>query len=173
MRSLGHSRLQSFVDLFLIIAFIKLFLYYIHKKWIVILIIVQVFLWSVFSFKYHQAFVSPEELNSIKNITAKIPENISIFSFSAAYTSWLSKYTDREIYSTQQGIWPSLWTHEQRRSMEYNSWDLCKNLGMISWEVVIYNWSKERFPSVIDNPCLEEVITWNHGTRVFTYIRTK
>ena len=103
-RCIGHSRLQSFVDLFLIILMVKMFAEHIKIQWLYVFCIIQIFLWFSFANKWHQPYISAPEDSLIKNIVGNIPNNVKIVTLDGSYLTWLSKYTDHEIYSLKRGI---------------------------------------------------------------------
>jgi hypothetical protein len=127
-RSIAHTRLQSFVDLFIIIIITKILFQYVSSKWIIIFIVIQSLLWVSFSSKWHTPFISLEENDRIKRIATTLPDSVHIVTLSPAYNAWMSKYTAREIFSLQQGIGQKLWTWKDRKRMKYDKMILCKNL---------------------------------------------
>jgi hypothetical protein len=172
-RSIAHTRLQSFVDLFIIIIITKILFQYISSKWIIIFIVIQSLLWVSFSSKWHTPFISSEENYRIKLIATTLPDSVHIVTLSPAYNAWMSKYTTREIFSLQQGIGQKLWTWKDRKRMQYDKLILCKNLWIIPGNIVIYTGAKEWYPATKDNKCLKEVYTWQDNARLFTYVRIK
>ena len=137
LRSIGHSRIQTFMDLFLIILITKVFFQYINAKWISILIVIQACLWSHFSSIWHKPYISPDENNRIRNIVHSIPENVKIVTLSPAYNAYLSKYTDREIYAPSYGISQKIWGKSAKK-MRYDKILFCENLQKLSGNVFVY-----------------------------------
>lgn len=114
-RSIAHSRLQSFFDLFLILIMTKFLFEYIKIKWLVVLVIIQAILWLSFASRWHEPYISRYENTIIKNITKDIPEEIKMFSFTPGYNSWLKRYMTAEIYSPGARKTLKMVSHDQQK----------------------------------------------------------
>jgi|GEM_PF-1284593 len=137
LKSIAHSRIQTFMDLFLIIAITKVFFQYIGTKWIFVLMIIQVCLWSQFAYTWHKPYISLDENSRIKNMVHSIPDNVKIVTLSPAYNSYLSKYTAREIYAPGHGISQKIWGKSYKK-MRYEKNTLCENLQQLSGNIFVY-----------------------------------
>lgn len=170
-RFIAHTRLWTFLDLFLII-FITRYLYmYFCRKWIYIFLITQCVLWWTFVLKWHTPFLDKTEYTIIRDITREMPENISLFAMSWAYMSWITGYTNREIYSPRQWVWQQMWSHLEKKNMQSSPAILCRNLSKLRGDVIIYVWAREEYRSIVDNICIKEIKKWNNWTRLFLYLR--
>lgn len=174
MRSIAHTRLWSFLELFLIILVVRYVWVYIRHKWIYGILIFHVILWITFAGKYHTPFVDKKEQNIIQSIVREMPDTATLVTLSGAYMSWISGYTDREIYSLYQGVSSETWTDEERYLMRYYPKVLCKNLWKIPGDVFVFRWVNESFfPSLEKNSCLKTVAQWGNGSALMFYSRTK
>lgn len=122
-RSIAHSRLQSFFDLFLILIITKILFEYIKIKWLLILIIIQAVLWFSFASRWHKPYISHYENAIIQNITQDVPKEVKIFSFTPGYNSWLKRYMVEEIYSPG--------SREKFQKISHNRDELCSHLKLI------------------------------------------
>lgn len=170
-RSIAHTRLWSFVDLFLIIAITRSLYAVFDKKWICIFLLAQIVCWWVFVNKWHTPFIDKVEYDIIRDITREMPESVTLVTLSSAYMSSITGYTNNEIYSPSQWVGSLLWTSEERKNMKNNPQILCDNLSKLSGNIIIYDWAREKYKSVKNNPCLIQVKRWNNGTQLFLYQR--
>lgn len=168
-RGIGHTRFQSFWDLFLIIFISQLWYRYINVKILTIITVLQISMWSYFTHRWHTPYIEKEELDIIKNITSSMPKNINIVTLTWAYMSMMTGYVDNEIYSTYQGIWSTVFDKNELKEMRWNKSVLCKNLELIDGNTFIYVGAKEVFTSTIDNPCLHEIKNWHNNARLLVY----
>lgn len=171
LRFIAHTRMGTFLDLFLIIIITRYLYTFFHRKWIYIFLIIQCIVWWTFVSKWHTPFVDQTEYRIIQDITHDMPENISLVTLSWAYMSWISGYTNREIYSPRQGIWQDIWSPLERKNMENTPQVLCSNLSKLSWNVILYIWAREQYTSLTNNACIKEVKKWENGTKLFLYRR--
>lgn len=170
-RFVAHTRLWTFLDLFLIIILTRHFYHLFHRKWIYVFLIIQCALWLSFVNKWHTPFIEQNELNIIKKIIPNMPEDINLVTLSWAHMSWLMGYTNREIYWPSQWIGREIWSPLERKNMKIDPLVLCSNLSKIDGKVIIYIWAQENYPSLFNNNCIGEIRVWNNGTRLFTYLR--
>lgn len=170
-RFIAHTRLWTFLDLFLIIIITRYLYTFFHRKWIYIFLIIQCIVWWTFVSKWHTPFVDQTEYRIIQDITHDMPENISLVTLSWAYMSWITGYTNREIYSPRQWIWQNIWSFSERKSMKNTPQVLCNNLSKLTWNVILYIWAREQYASLMNNTCIKEVKKWENGTKLFLYQR--
>ncbi len=170
-RSIAHTRLWTFLDLFLIIIITRSLYHLFDRKWIYVFIITQCVVWGVFVNKWHTPFIDQTEYKIIRDVTRDMPRDVTLVTLSWAYMSWLTGYTHREIYSPHQWIWQMLWTSLERKNMKYIPNKLCNNLSKLPWNVVIYIGARENYSSLKDNPCITEVQKWQNGSRLFLHLR--
>lgn len=168
-RSIAHTRLWPFFDLFLIVLITQIFYSSFHKIWIYIFLIIHMTTWWVWAYQSHTPFIAEKEYQTIRAIARDMPDNGNLVTLTGAYMSWMSDVFDREIYSLYQGVSSKVWSKKDRKQMKYDKEFLCKNLRKIPWDVFVYLWSKEIFTSPLDNPCLEIVHKWSHGGQFFHY----
>lgn len=69
-RGIAHSRLQSFLDLFLILIFIQHASFYVTKKWILIAAIIQSVLWFSIFIHDHTSHINSQEAQIIKKVVS-------------------------------------------------------------------------------------------------------
>ncbi len=170
-RSIAHTRLWTFLDLFLIIAITRSLYHLIDRKWIYIFVITQCVLWGTFVNKWHTPFIDRTEYDIIRDVTRDMPRDVTLVTLSWAYMSWITGYTNREIYSPHQWIWQTVWSPLERNEMRNSPKILCNNLSKLTWNVILYIWARERFSSLKNNACIREVQKWGNGTRLFLYLR--
>lgn len=170
-RSIAYTRLGSFVDLFLIIAITRSLYTVFDKKWICIFFVAQVVTWGIFVNKWHTPFIDRIEHGIIQDMTRKMPESVHLVTLSWSYMSWITGYTNREIYSTYQWVGQDIWTSLERQNMKNNKEKLCTALWKLPRNVVVYIWARERYKSTENNPCLIQIKRWTQGTRLFLYLR--
>lgn len=170
-RSIAHTRLWTFLDLFLIIIITRSLYHLLDKKWIYIFIVTQCVVWGIFVNKWHTPFINKTEYAIIRDVTRDMPTDVTLVTLSWAYMSWLTGYTDREIYSPHQWIWQKIWTPLERKNMKYMTHVLCDNLSKLPWNVIIYIGARENYSSLKDNPCITEVQKWQNGSRLFLHLR--
>ncbi len=160
-RSIAHSRLQSFFDLFLILIMTKFLFEYIKIKWLVVLVIIQAILWLSFASRWHEPYISQYENTIIKNITQDIPKQVKIFSFTPGYNSWLKRYTAAEIYSPG--------SREKFKKISHDRNELCSHLELLWGSIYIYIGEHEYIGSILKNPCLRTVHEWENGSKLLNY----
>lgn len=170
-RFIAHTRFGTFLDLFLIITITRYLYPFFHRKWIYIFLIIQCAVWWTFVHRWHTPFIDQTEYQIIQDITHEMPQNISLVTLSWAYMSWITGYTNREIYSPRQWIWQDIWSPLERKNMRYNPEVLCTTLSKLTWNVILYIWAHEQYSSPINNTCIKEVKKWENGTRLFLYQR--
>lgn len=170
-RSIAHTRLWTFLDLFFIIAITRSLYHLIERKWIYIFIIIQCIMWGIFVNKWHTPFIDRTEYEIIRDVTRDMPRDVTLVTLSWAYMSWITGYTDREIYSPYQWIWQAVWSPLERKNMRHIPVTLCDNLSKLPWNVVLYIWAREKFASLENNTCIRQVQKWDNGTRLFLYLR--
>lgn len=170
-RSIAHTRMWSFLDLFFIILITRYLYVFFHKKWMCIFLITQCIFWWIFVHKWHTPFLDKFEYSIIRDITQYMPENTTLVTMSGAYMSWITGYTNREIYSLHQWVWQNVWSYFERKDMRNNSETLCKNLSRLPGNVIVYVWAREKYTSLVNNTCIKETNKWKNWTRLFLYLR--
>lgn len=168
-RSIAHTRLWTFLDLFLIIFITRFLYYYIEKKWIYVFIMTQCIVWGVFVNKWHTPFINQTEYQIIREVTRDVPSDVTLVTLSWAYMSWLMGYTNREVYSLYQWISSEVWSYDEMYSMRYDSKILCEKLKKLDGNIVIFRWVNEKFPSLSHNHCIKEIRRWRQGTSLLVY----
>lgn len=168
-RSIAHTRLQSFVDLFFIIFLVRFWYFFLPKKVIIIILLIQAILWSIFVFQWHTPFLSQQEDLDIQKMLENIPKNVSLVTLTGAYMSSMTSYYDGEIYSTYQGIGSDVFNKDELTKMRRDKKILCKNLGLLPHKVFVYFGVKEKFTSTQNNQCLSLIKKWNTGAQLLYY----
>lgn len=169
-RCIAHTRLWSFLDLFLIIFLTKTLYGSIQKKWISLFLALQMIIWWIFVSRWHTPFIDETEYQIIENVTRDLPENVTLVTLTGAYMSWMSGFTQSEIYSLYQWVSSSIWPSEEKNLMKYKKGLLCKNLNYLPGNVFVYVWAREKFTSTVNNRCLQEVIKWPNNARLLRYV---
>ncbi len=169
-RCIAHTRLGSFFDLFLIIVLTKTLYHGIQKKWLSLLIVIQMITWWGYAYRWHTPYIDTTEYGIIQNVTQNLPDDVTLVTLTGAYMSWMTGSTESEIYSLYQWISSSVWSSEEKKLMQYKKGLLCKNLSILPGNVFVYVGSKEKFPSTRDNSCLKETIKWPNNARLLQYV---
>lgn len=171
-RCIAHTRLGSFLDLFLIIFITKTLGNFLPKKWVILFVIIQITTWWTFAGDKikHTPFIDYEEYKIIKEITQNIPKNVTMVTLSWSYMAWVDGYHENEIYSLYQWISWEVWSNDDKKWMMHNKNLLCMNLSRLPGNVFIYVGSKEPFTSTRNNKCLSEVKKWDNNARLLHYI---
>lgn len=171
-RCIAHTRLESFMDLFVIIFILKNITQN-HRKILIIFALVQLTLWFWFVSKWHTSFIGRDENSLIQKIVQTMPKDVQMVTLSSKYMSMMTWYTSREIYSQNFGIWANTFSKKERESMHYDHDTLCKKLSYIPGNVVLYVWVKEAPLSTQNNVCLREIKRWKNGAQIFYFERHK
>ncbi len=168
LRWIAHNRLESFLDLFLILFLTKYYIK-INKKIIAVFLILYTIPWFLFTQKWHKSFIDRKEDSIIRNIVHNMPENVSLVTLTWAYMSMMTAYTEKEVYSTYQGIWSIVFDEKNITKMRHNQAILCGQLALLPGKVFVYVGSKEKFKSTINNNCLRHIRTWENNAKFYSY----
>lgn len=169
MRCIAHTRMWSFLDLSIIILITKNLYPYLQKKWVYLVLLVQIAIWWTTVYTYHTPYIGKEEHEIIKSFTKNIPKDVTLVTLSGAYMSWISGYMDSEIYSLYQWVSSDVWTEEMKYSMRNEPDILCENLSHLSGKVVLFRWKNDRFSSLENNHCLIQIMDWWNGSSLWLY----
>lgn len=115
-RCIAHTRLWSFLELFLIILLVKTLYGSIQKKWLSLFVVLQIIIWWIFANRWHTPFIDTAEYSIIKNVTQDLPKDVTLVTLTGAYMSWVSGFTQSEIYSLYQWVSSSVWSSEEKSS---------------------------------------------------------
>lgn len=168
-RSIAHTRLQSFVDLFFIIFLVRFWYFFLPKNILIAALLAQSILWSIFVFQWRTPFLSQQEDIDIQNMLENIPKNVSLVTLAGAYMSSMTSYYDGEIYSTYQGVGSNIFNKNELTQMRRDKKILCKNLGLLPHKVFVYFGAKEKFTSTQNNQCLSLIKKWDTGAQLLYY----
>ncbi len=171
LRGIAHTRLWPFLYTLLLgmivqIAWIK---WVINTKILFWVMLINIFFWWIWLENRKETFVDKEELNIIQEIATSIPDDVSLVTTTWAYMWWIMRYTEKEVYSPQYGIWTSIWKWEERKSMLKNKEGFCDALSELPWVVFVYKGRKEFYSVDRGNPCLVQTMVWKNGSQLLRY----
>lgn len=167
-RWIAHTRIGTFFDLSVII-FLTVYWASLRKNIFILFLIIQMWLWFSFWAKWHSSYIDQEEKKIMHNLIQTVPENIKIVTLTSSYTSMLIWYSKKEIYSPEFGIGRSVFHGSDLQKMRIDEEILCKNLWLLSWEVILYVGAKERSKSTTHARCLHEIIRWDNKARLLYF----
>ncbi|MCB9806817.1 hypothetical protein H6768_02855 [Candidatus Peribacteria bacterium] len=75
-RCIAHTRMGSFLDIFIIIVISKLFYSSIQRKWIYIFLLVQLITWALFTNHWHKPVLTAQEHKNISELFRDIPSSV-------------------------------------------------------------------------------------------------
>jgi hypothetical protein len=171
-QSIAYSRIQTFVEIFLIILISQIPYRSINKKILIVVIIIHMSFWFAVVQKWHTPDISYAEHEILKDFIKNTPEDATIVTLDAGYMSMMMGLTSKEIYNPDYWIWTEIFIQSDSKKIRTQPQIFCKNLFFLWKKIFVYKWINDISPSLYHNACLQEIKSWGDA-KLFLYNENK
>lgn len=166
-RWIAYNRLESFLQLVMILLIIKYPQIY-QKKWIWAVLVLQVILWSITVKEYFIVRISTEEYKNIEQMLSKAPKNIYIINLSHPYRAALAGRSTLDIRDMYNTLIKDMTKAEESKIRHDKSY-FCEKLSQLNRPTFVYSWSLDNFASEQNNPCLIPIKSWKNWAQLLLF----
>lgn len=170
----GHTRIRTFLDLFIIICFAG----YLYRHISIYIIYWLLLFYGIYFVDYfiknNHPYFSREDHTIMREIGKSIQDDESLFVFGRDYFGSISAHTHREAFTPNQGVKIKDWRPEEKNKIYYDSEALCSVLSDLPWKVSVFVWKNNHiYTSTIWNNCLELKKEFLNKMKLYDYVWIK